>query len=253
MKKLTAVLFSLAAAIGVRAQPQTTFRITSTAEALLDQHCSSCHGEDSQKGDVRFDNLGAQPLAERLALLNRMQEQAYLGHMPPKSRKSQPTAAERKHCWIGLAASLSVHNASTLEDKLRLPAYGNYVDHDRLFSGEITDAPYTPARRWLVSPQIFTQRASDVFGPMGFGRPASLYGVTNPFVLPEASGVRYYDIESLDGGVLLVMLTNADWISQKQVLGARVKSGEMKADSLAQPAGPLGAKKLSRWRSMRLS
>jgi mono/diheme cytochrome c family protein len=216
-------------------QPQVAFRIPPATEALLDNYCSSCHGEDSQKGDVRFDQLAALPLGERLALLNRMQEQTFLGHMPPKSRKTQPTAAERNALVQWMNAELRAHNASTLEDKLRLPAYGNYVPHDRLFSGEIKDAPYTPARRWLVSPQIFSQRANDVFGPPGFGRPQQLYGVTNPFVLPDASGVRYYDNESLDGGVLLVMLGNADWISQKQVLGARVKSGEVKAGTLPNP------------------
>lgn len=234
MNKLPLVLILLAAAIGGRAQaqPQSAHHVSPAAEALLDKHCSSCHGEDSQRGDVRFDHLGAMPLAERLALLNRMQEQTYLGFMPPKSRKSQPTAAERKALLEWMSGELRVHHASTLEDKLRLPTYGNYVDHDKLFSGEITDAPFTPARRWLVSPQIFAQRASDVFGPPGFGRPASLYGVTNPFVLPDASGVRYYDNESLDGGALLVMLTNADWMSQKQVLGARIKNGELKVEDL---------------------
>ncbi len=239
MKNIIAAFVCIAAVIfgsaRLHAQAQSAFRVAPAAEQLLESHCSSCHGEDSQKGDVRFDKLGGLPLAERLALLNRMQEQTFLGQMPPKSRKSQPTAVERKALldWIG--GELRVHNASTLEDKLRLPAYGNYVDHDKLFSGEITDAPFTPARRWLVSPQIFAQRASDVFGPMGFGRPANLYGVTNPFVLPDASGVRYYDNESLDGGALLVMLTNADWMSQKQVLGPRVKGGEVKADALPNP------------------
>lgn len=236
MKSITAAFVCLAAVIfgaaRLHAQAQSAFRIAPAAEQLLVNHCSSCHGADSQKGDVRFDKLGAMPLAERLALLNRMQEQTFIGQMPPKSRKSQPTAAERKALLEWIAGELRVHNASTLEDKLRLPAYGNYVDHDRLFSGEITDAPFTPARRWLVSPQIFSQRANDVFGPMGFGRPQQLYGVANPFVLPEASGVRYYDNESLDGGTLLVMLANAEWISQKQVLGARVKNGELKADDL---------------------
>ena len=220
----------------IGAQAQTpAFRIPSAVEALLDNHCASCHDEDTQKGDVRLDRLGALSLAERLALLNRMQEQTSLGQMPPKDRKSQPTAAERKALVAWIAGELRAHNASTLEDKLRLPSYGNYVDHDHLFSGEITDAPYTPARRWLVSPQIFAQRAYDIFGPKVFGRPATLHGVTNPFVLPEGSGVRYYDNSSLDGGTLLVMLGNADWISQKQVLGVRVKSGEVKADALPDP------------------
>lgn len=206
------------------------------AEPLLEKHCMSCHGEDTQKGDVRLDQLSALPLADRLALLNRMQEQTFLGMMPPKERKKQPTADERQALLAWMAGELREHHASTLEDKLRLPAYGNYVDHDKLFSGEITDAPFTPARRWLVSPQIFMQRANDVFGPMGFGRPAALYGVTNPFVLPDASGVRYYDNDALDGGTLLVMLTNADWISSKQVLAFRVKNGEMKADELPDKA-----------------
>ena len=239
MKRLASVLVLSAGvfygAAEMRAQPEMAFRIPPIAEALLDRHCCSCHGEDRQKGDVRFDRLDAMPFTDRLALLNRMQEQVYLGFMPPKSRESQPTAVERKVLLDWMGGELRIHNASTLEEKLRLPAYGNYVDHDKLFSGEVSEAPFTPARRWLVSPQIFSQRASDVFGPMGFGRPATLYGVTNPFVLPETSGVRYYDNESLDGGALLVMLKNADWMSQKQVLGARVKSGEVRADSLPNP------------------
>ncbi len=235
MKNTSAALVFIAAAAQLFAQQPPAFRMTPAAEALLDNHCSSCHGEDSQKGEVRFDKLSSLPLAERLALLNRMQEQTYLGQMPPKSRKSQPTAAERMALVQWMNGELRAHNASNLEDKLRLPAYGNYVDHERLFSGAITDAPFTPARRWLVSPQIFSQRASDVFGAIEKVRPGGLYGVTNPFVLPDSSGVKYYDNESLDGGALLVMLTNADWISQKQVLGARIKSGEIKADALPNP------------------
>jgi len=237
MNRLAAVLVLLATVpVGLvpapAAQPEAGFRIAPATAQLIERHCASCHGEDSQKGDVRFDNLGTMPFAERLALLNRMQEQTFLGQMPPKDRKSQPTATERKALVEWLAGELRAHNASTLEDKLRLPAYGNYVDHDRLFSGEIKDAPFTPARRWLVSPQIFSQRANDIFGPMGHGRPSGLYGVANPFVLPEGSGVRYYDNGTLDGGTLLVMLGNAEWISQKQVLGARVKNGELKAEDL---------------------
>ena len=201
---------------------------------LFEQFCFSCH-DDTAEGDVRFDNLATLPLEARLDLMNRMLEQVYLKQMPPKKKKNQPTEAERKQLARWIWDGLSAHNASKLEDKLRMPAYGNYVEHEQLFSGAITDAPFTPARRWLVSPQIFSQRASDVFGPAEKVRPGGLYGVTNPFVLPDSSGVRYYDNDSLDGGALLVMLTNADWISQKQVLGARIKSGEMKADALPNP------------------
>ena len=56
------------------------------------------------------------------------------------------------------------------------------------------------------------------------------YGVTNPFVLPDHSGVRYYDLSTLNGGHLLVMLDNAKWIADKQIRAARVKSGEIDAN-----------------------
>jgi hypothetical protein len=49
-------------------------------------------------------------------------------------------------------------------------------------------------------------------------------GVKNPFLLPERSGVRDYDVTTLDGGHLLVMLGNAKWIAGKQIFAARLKT-----------------------------
>ena len=204
-------------------------------DVLLDQYCYSCHEDGTEKGDVRLDNLAELPLDARLDLMNRMQEQVYLGQMPPKKKKSQPDADERKALVDWVAGELGKHNASRLEDKMRYPSYGNYVDHDKLFSGTITDMPFTPARRWLVSPQIFEQRVFDVFELDGAERGRPLDGVTNPFLLPDASGVRYYDNGTLDGGHLLVMLGNAEWISNKQIRPARVKSGEIRADEYPDP------------------
>jgi hypothetical protein len=34
----------------------------------------------------------------------------------------------------------------SLEERMLLPEYGNFVDHDLPFSGTIQDAAYTPAR-----------------------------------------------------------------------------------------------------------
>jgi hypothetical protein len=154
--------------------------------------------------------------------------------MPPK-KKEQPSDEEREVLAGWLWEVLRSHNASKLEDKLRYPSYGNYVDHEALFSGEITDPASSPARRWLVNPQIFDSRVRDVFGLEGRDRQATLGGLTNPFSLPDASGVRDYDIGSLDGGTLLVMLTNAEWISDRQIRPARVKNGEIGANDFPDP------------------
>jgi len=210
------------------------FQVDPRASGLLDHYCFSCHDEDTHKGDIRLDNLETLPLERRLDLLNRMQEQVYLSQMPP-AKKKQPTEEERNELGSWLWGELNAYKASKLEDKLRYPSYGNYVDHEKLFSGRIGDAPYTPARRWLVSPQIFEQRVLDVFGLEGRDRQMNFYGVTNPFLLTDASGVRDYDNATLDGGHLLVMLGNADWISGKQIRAARVKSGELGANDFPDP------------------
>ena len=207
----------------------------SEAEELLENYCYSCHDEWEQKGGLQLDELGQMPLESRLDVLNRVQEQLYLGQMPPKKKKKQPTEAERSKMLSWVAAELKKHNASTLEGKLRYPNYGNHVSHEKLFNGEIVAKPYTQARRWLVSPQIFIERINAVFGLEGGARQRSFYGVTIPVILPDHSGVRYYDTTTLDGGHLLMMLTNADWISGKQLREARIKNGEVKSNEFPNP------------------
>jgi hypothetical protein len=207
----------------------------SEAEELLENYCYSCHDEWEQKGGLQLDELGQMPLESRLDVLNRVQEQLYLGQMPPKKKKKQPTEAERSKMLSWVAAELKKHNASTLEGKLRYPNYGNHVSHEKLFNGEIVAKPYTQARRWLVSPQIFIERINAVFGLEGGARQRSFYGVTIPVILPDHSGVRYYDTTTLDGGHLLMMLTNADWISEKQLREARIKNEEVKSNEFPNP------------------
>ena len=59
-------------------------------EDLMTNYCFDCHDEGTQKGDIRLDNLFDLNLPKRLDLLNRMQEQAFFRHMPPKKKKAQP-------------------------------------------------------------------------------------------------------------------------------------------------------------------
>jgi hypothetical protein len=79
-------------------------------------------------------------------LLNRAQDQLFFGLMPPDDAE-QPSEAELALLAGWLRGELRRHNASKLDDKLRYPDYGNYVDHEALFSGEIKEKSYSPARR----------------------------------------------------------------------------------------------------------
>lgn len=211
------------------------FTVPAATQQLLKNNCVSCHGPDTEEGDIRFDTLATLSVNARLDLLNKAQEQLFFGLMPPADA-DQPAESDRVLLAGWLRTELRKHGASQLDDKLRYPDYGNYIDHEKLFSGEIKTKGYTPARRWLVSPQLFHERVTAIFKLEGResdsyskqGR--QFYGITNPFVLPDRSGVRYYDLATLNGGHLLVMLDNAKWIANKQLRAARVKTGQIDAN-----------------------
>jgi len=212
----------------------SSWSVPSSIQAVLRENCLICHDDETGEGDVRLEGLAKLPLAERLALLNRAQDQIFFQLMPP-SDAQQLDSDDRSALAAWLRKELRIHNASKLDEKLRQPAYGNFVDHDKLFSGEIEDQPFTPARRWLVSPQIFHERVNAVFQLEGRNRQGSFYGVTNPIVLPDHTGVRYYDTTALDGGHLLIMLGNAQWIARKQIFGATYVGQDRKQLSFANP------------------
>jgi mono/diheme cytochrome c family protein len=214
--------------------------------AVLQTYCFSCHNADEQNGEVRLDNLESLKLDARLDLLNRAHEQIFIGEMPPKNER-QPTEAERNLLTDWISSELRAHNASKLEDKLRKPEYGNVVDHEKLFSGKYKDLPgYTPDRRWLMSEFIFNAKFNKLLDHVGqrdidgkryqpIGDNNRRTNLTNPFLLPTHSGVRYYDTTVLDGGHLLTMLTNAKEVSAFMLNRAKSKGYIPAIDSIMAP------------------
>jgi hypothetical protein len=204
----------------------TSFQPSAESAELLEHYCFTCHDEETQKGDIRLDNIADLDLGKRLDLLNRMQEQLYFRHMPPKNKR-QPDDAQRKELLAMFTKELIPHHASTLEDKLQKPEFGNYIDHQKLFSGEFATLPsYTPDRRWLISEYIFNAKFQRLlenttmgqangkrFAIVGSNRFQTV-SLANPFLLPNISGVRYYANEDLTGGHLSSMLTNAQKTSE---------------------------------------
>jgi hypothetical protein len=179
-----------------------------------------CHGATTSEGDVQLHALVNMNLDERLKVLNKVQEQLFFGLMPPTDEE-QPTAAEHTRLADWVSKELNKHNASNIQDKLRRPGYGNYVDHDKLFSGEHKDLKgFTYDRRWLISEYIFDAKFNQLLNYTPFrtidGKRQFVIGdnnrrvnLTNPFLLPTNTGVRYYANTTLNGGHLLTMLTNA--------------------------------------------
>jgi cytochrome c553 len=226
-----AFAFAALLAVTATAADPPAFVVPNDVQTALTAYCNDCHGANA-RGGVRLDGLGTLKPNDRLDLLNKVQEQLFFRMMPPP-KEAQPTTTETKALADWVRAELRRNKASKLDDHLPYPDAGNYVDHAALFDGSNTEKASSPARRWLVSPQIFDERMLDVFQLTGKERDnlrrSGFYGVTNPFLLPDHAGVRYYDLTHLDGGHLLVMLTNAEWIASKQLQPARVKAGDPKA------------------------
>ncbi len=170
---------------------------------FLTNHCYDCHGDGTTKGGV---DLTAMPLeiktpAQASAWLKAL-EQLQAGLMPPLN-KQRPDSAERARViyWIEKAVLDSGH-AEAYRRKTMLPAYGNLVDHELLFSGKIKALPYTPARVWRRSPYIFDGGTSRV----GKAKIQNPYTYSTP-----KSGVRDYAKTSFVGAsVVETIVLNAN-------------------------------------------
>lgn len=188
---------------------------------LLNRYCIDCHGPDKQKGKVRFDALETIDTFDLQAIYVNAREAVHFEEMPP-SKAKQPTEADRNKLLQWLGTKLDGTDAKKLEEKLRRPDAGNYVDHDDLFSGKFADEKaYTHDRRWMISEYIFNEKFNRILEHKPSrdldGKRVQVTGdshrrgtsLTNPFLLPTNAGVRYYANETLNGGHLLTMLANA--------------------------------------------
>lgn len=220
--------------------------------ALLNRYCIACHGPDKQKGQVRFDALETIDTFDLQAIYLNAREAVHFGEMPPAKAK-QPPETDRKELLQWLGAKLNGTDAKKLEEKLRRPEAGNYVDHDALFSGEHADKrAFTEDRRWLISEYIFNEKFNRILEHKpgrkidGKGRPVQGdshrrgTSLTNPFLLPgHKGGVRYYANETLNGGHLLTMLANAKDVSDHMMYLSGRSSSYLPAatDIMALEAG----------------
>ncbi|MEM7557711.1 MAG: DUF1588 domain-containing protein [Planctomycetota bacterium] len=225
---------------------EDSFAVAEPVERMLQKHCGACHSEDSSEANVRIDNIAELDLDARLGLLNKVQEQIFFGLMPPEDEE-QLEKKQRDQVLGWIARELREHDASALDEKLKRPEYGNYVDHEALFSGEKKDLPgYTANRRWLISEHIFNAKINDLIDYQGKrtvdGNPTSVIGdngvglgtrfgggtlrqsIVNPFLRPKTIGVRYFDNSALTRGHLLTMIANAKKIAAYMTSEQTVKA-----------------------------
>ena len=147
----------------------------------------------------------------RSALLMSVYEQLKTGDMPPSGYEEQPSKSARDEILIDRQL-LTAGSGEAYRKKLLSPEYGNWVDHEKLFSGEIQTPPFSPPRLWRLSPEIFAHK--------GFGNSESPY----TYITSER-GIRDYSATSIaDQSTVQMSLIVAD-----AFLAERERRGEFKA------------------------
>ena len=178
--------------------------------ALRERYCVQCHGAGKQKGKVTLHDLGTNfsdsDTADRwIEILG----QLTTGDMPPEEAEHRPGTSERSEMieWIeeGLKQSGRDH---AYRKKLLAPEYGNWVDHEKLFSGEIRTPPFSPSRIWRLSPEIFKRK--------GFGRARSPF----TYITPQ-KGIRDYSAMSQvdQSTVQMILINTGQFLEQREQNG----------------------------------
>lgn len=172
-------------------------------EPFLLNYCADCHDDVKPKGDIDLTALSAgMANAEQAFHWQKALEQVVAGVMPPID-KDQPSSEERRKVidWVEGTLLASPHGGA-YRKKLLLPQYGNYVDHEKLFSGEITVPAWSPSRVWRKSPYIFGRTRSV----------GKVMGVQNPYAFSTPrGGIRDYAFSSEVGASAVeTLLLNAN-------------------------------------------
>ena len=69
-------------------------------------------------------------------------------------KKDQPSADLKQEVITWIEAELSKSgNMKAFKEKMQNPHYGNYLDHEKLFSGGIKQEAFSLARLWRKSPE----------------------------------------------------------------------------------------------------
>jgi hypothetical protein len=174
-----------------------------TVSPFLTKYCVDCHSEKSNESGVVLSGISFDLAAGRdIELWKTVLRQIHVEEMPPPESE-QPGQDEKNSVmsWINTELKKS-GNASDLYMKLESPNFGNYVNHEKLFNGEIKTAPFSPARLWRTSPEVFENMKSN------YGKGAEEF--RQPFQLEDKAGIKdYANLLLADSAVVSVLMSNA--------------------------------------------
>ena len=181
-------------------------------QPFLKQHCVRCHDDVTNETGFSLQAATADFTANSSSdFWLRILDQLTFRNMPPEEEE-QPSGLEVAQVteWINKGL-LQAGKGDAYRKKLLSPEYGNWVNHEKLFSGEIKTLPYSPSRLWRFSPELFAKK--------GFGNAKSPYSHVT-----SERGLRDYAATSVvDQSTVRMMLMVAN-----SFIADRERRGEFK-------------------------
>ncbi|MFK7788605.1 MAG: DUF1588 domain-containing protein [Phycisphaeraceae bacterium] len=184
-------------------------RFETLVKPYLQQHCIKCHGPNLKRGEITLhgatgDFAGEEEVNDWLSVLDML---TFNDMPPPNEKQPDPKQTAEVIGWIKQRVE-QVGVAKAYRAKLLAPEYGNYVNHEKLFSGEVDAQPYSPARFWRFS--------SDIFEARNYRDSRSPF----TYVTPESDIRDYSAMSSVDASTVKMILINTEqWLEYRQKNG----------------------------------
>lgn len=184
-------------------------------QPFFETNCVRCHGAKKTKAGIRLDRIdGRVAKGQDFETWNAIFDQLSQGDMPPED-EAQPDEAKRARVVAWLGGELKkAHASDRVRHLLSKFAFGNHVDHDKLFSGEIAELPFSPPRLWRMNPNIYNRTKKRILRDHW----EELQRVRQPFALPQNSGITDYATDLYaDSATLETLLRNAHIVVEHQL------------------------------------
>lgn len=205
---------------------ETTKERSAYLSALLKSRCAECHTGQDHSGDFNLADLqlASDDAEQHHDTLARIFEVIISNQMPPADTE-QLTRVERSRTLSWLRGKLEDSGLiDEWQHKLLYPEYGNYVDHEALFDGSVSEVGWSPSRLWKKSPYIFDSLANRGIGFRSgrYGqRSSQLTKLKQPFTIEDKAGVKdFAAITFADSATLGTMLRNAETLIDNHLAGA---------------------------------
>ena len=126
-------------------------------QPFFESYCLGCHDDVSKRGKLSLEDLRPDRIAsDQLETWRLIEDQIRFDDMPP-AKKKQPPAKDRTLVleWIRAELRKSQRPGSIVDERLHLPAFGNYIDHDALFGERAPNVTPAPPRIWRLRSSIY--------------------------------------------------------------------------------------------------